>query len=59
MIGGENNCLEHVSSKVKAQGHAVVVVSEGAGEELLGAGGAIDQAAQAAGAHQTLPPIGG
>ena len=40
------------------QGHAVVVVSEGAGEELLGGDGAIDQAAQAAGAHQNLPPIG-
>ena len=58
MTDGNSSCLEHVFSKVQAQGHAVVVVSEGAGEELLGAGGTIDQAAQAAGAHQKLPPIG-
>lgn len=57
-IDGNDSCLEHVFSKVKGKGHAVVVVSEGAGEELLGAGGALDQAAQAAGIHQTLPPIG-
>ena len=48
----------HVADVVKRQGHAVVVVSEGAGEELLGEASAVAQADQAAGAHQKLPPIG-
>jgi 6-phosphofructokinase 1 len=44
---------------VAPQGHCVVVVSEGAGEELLGTHQKkLDQAAQAAGAHAALPAIG-
>eukprot|EP01048_Picozoa_sp_COSAG05_P004500 COSAG05_NODE_245_length_12989_cov_32.994725_1_plen_181_part_00 len=55
---GHGSFLVHVERTIKAQGHAVVVVSEGAGEELLGQVAALDQASQAAGAHAKLPPIG-
>ena len=30
-LKGENSCLEHLARTVAARGHAVVVVSEGAG----------------------------
>ncbi|GAA0198630.1 MULTISPECIES: ATP-dependent 6-phosphofructokinase [unclassified Aeromicrobium] len=34
-LEGENGLLEHVRRKVQAQGHAVLVVAEGAGQEHL------------------------
>ncbi len=34
-LDGENGLLEHVRRKVRAQGHAVLVVAEGAGQEHL------------------------
>ncbi len=39
--------------RVKDNGHAVVVVAEGAGEELLGTNAAVD-----AGGNRKLPAIG-
>jgi 6-phosphofructokinase 1 len=33
---GEKSCLPHVLHAIKEKGHAVIVVAEGAGEELLG-----------------------
>ena len=39
--------------RVKEQGHAVVVVAEGAGEDLLGKSSEVD-----AGGNRKLPPIG-
>ena len=33
-LKGENSCLEHLARTVAARGHAVVVVSEGAGVRI-------------------------
>lgn len=46
-------CLPFLFKRVQEQGHAVVVVAEGAGEELLGKNVETD-----AGGNRKLPPIG-
>ena len=35
-LDGENGILQFLKKRLKQQGHAVIVVAEGAGEELLG-----------------------
>mmetsp|Transcript_10400 Transcript_10400/g.9324 ORF Transcript_10400/g.9324 Transcript_10400/m.9324 type:complete len:556 (+) Transcript_10400:34-1701(+) len=52
-LDGENGCLPFLLRRVKEQGHAVVVVAEGAGESLLGKNTETD-----AGGNRKLPPIG-
>ena len=52
-LHGPNGYLEFLLSRVKKQGHAVVVVAEGAGEELLGESVEVD-----AGGNRKLPRIG-
>eukprot|EP01036_Dinobryon_divergens_P022498 gene22498-30759_t len=52
-LEGENGCLPYLMQRVKEQGHAVVVVAEGAGEELLGQSAETD-----AGGNRKLPAIG-
>lgn len=55
-LEGQRGCLPHLERVLHAQGHAVVVVAEGAGEELLReecADGACD-----ASGNRALPPIG-
>ena len=47
------DALPHLERVVDKKGHAVVVVAEGAGEELLGASVEVD-----AGGNKKLPPIG-
>ena len=47
------DALPHLERVVDKKGHAVVVVAEGAGEELLGASAEKD-----AGGNKKLPPIG-
>ena len=41
-LDGENGLLAHVRRKMRAQGHAVLVVAEGAGQEHLPESGATD-----------------
>lgn len=36
MLEGEKGCLPHLVHRIKEKGHCVIVVAEGAGEELLG-----------------------
>lgn len=52
-LDGPNGCLPFLMERVRQQGHAVVVVAEGAGEELLGKSAETD-----AGGNRKLPPIG-
>ena len=52
-LEGPGGCLPFLFQRVKEQGHALVVVAEGAGEELLGQSTAMD-----AGGNRKLPPIG-
>lgn len=52
-LDGPRSCLEHLERVVEEQGHGVVVVAEGAGEELLGTSAMTD-----AGGNKKLPPIG-
>ena len=52
-IDGPRSCLDHVCRVVDTKGHAVVVVAEGAGEEILGKSAAVD-----AGGNRKLPPVG-
>lgn len=52
-LEGEQGCLPFLMQRVKEQGHAVVVVAEGAGEELLGKSTEVD-----AGGNRKLPAIG-
>jgi 6-phosphofructokinase 1 len=52
-LEGDKGCLPYLMKRIKEQGHAVVVVAEGAGEELLGKSIEID----ASGNHK-LPSIG-
>lgn len=52
-LDGPNSCLDHIERVVEEKGHAVVVVAEGAGEELLGTSAVTD-----AGGNKKLPPIG-
>lgn len=53
VLEGERGCLPHIMRRVKDQGYAVIVVAEGAGEELLGTSAEVD-----AGGNKKLPPIG-
>ena len=53
VLEGENGCLPYLMRRVKEQGYAVIVVAEGAGEELLGQSAETD-----AGGNKKLPPIG-
>ncbi|KAH9086568.1 hypothetical protein LEN26_019995 [Aphanomyces euteiches] len=53
VLEGPLSCLDHVQRVVEQKGHAVVVVAEGAGEELLGTSAQVD-----AGGNKKLPPIG-
>jgi 6-phosphofructokinase 1 len=53
VLDGPTGCLPHLMRRVKQQGYAVVVVAEGAGEELLGSSAEKD-----AGGNKKLPPIG-
>lgn len=50
---GPRSCLDHLERVLKEKGHGVVVVAEGAGEELLGESTIVD-----AGGNKKLPPIG-
>ncbi len=50
---GRNGCLPHLEGVIKKQGYAVVVVAEGAGEELLGTDARVD-----ASGNKILPEIG-
>ncbi|CAN0396111.1 unnamed protein product [Laminaria digitata] len=42
VLEGPRGCLPHVLNRVKEKGYAVVVVAEGAGEEILGETGQTD-----------------
>lgn len=53
VLEGANGCLPHLYQVVKSKGFAVVVVAEGAGEELLGVSAEKD-----ASGNKKLPPIG-
>ena len=53
VLEGENGCLPHLMRRVKEQGYAVVVVAEGAGEDILGESADVD-----ASGNKKLPPIG-
>lgn len=53
VLEGDRGCLPHIMRRVKDQGYAVIVVAEGAGEELLGTSAEVD-----AGGNKKLPPIG-
>jgi 6-phosphofructokinase 1 len=52
-LEGPNGCLKYLENRIKEQGHAVVVVAEGAGEDLLGQSAEVD-----AGGNRKLPAIG-
>lgn len=53
VLEGENGCLPHLWRRVRKQGFAVVVVAEGAGEEILGTSSETD-----ASGNKKLPKIG-
>jgi 6-phosphofructokinase 1 len=53
VLDGTDGCLPHLMRRVKQQGYAVVVVAEGAGEELLGTSAEVD-----ASGNKRLPKIG-
>jgi len=53
VLEGENGCLPHLMRRVAQQGYAVVVVAEGAGEEVLG-----ESAEKDASGNKKLPKIG-
>src|SRR3546814_6206533 len=53
VLYGKNGCMPHLMRRVKEQGHAVVVVAEGAGEELLGTSTDTDRSG-----NKKLLPIG-
>jgi len=53
VLDGPAGVLEHVRKVVERRGNAVVVVAEGAGEEILGESAECD-----AGGNKKLPPIG-
>eukprot|EP00607_Mallomonas_marina_P006703 CAMPEP_0182437862 /NCGR_PEP_ID=MMETSP1167-20130531/85331_1 /TAXON_ID=2988 /ORGANISM="Mallomonas Sp, Strain CCMP3275" /LENGTH=482 /DNA_ID=CAMNT_0024630927 /DNA_START=168 /DNA_END=1616 /DNA_ORIENTATION=- len=52
-LEGPNGCLPFLMKRVQEKGYAVVVVAEGAGEELLGESAEVD-----AGGNRKLPAIG-
>lgn len=53
ILEGEKGCLPHIRRRVKEQGYAVVVVAEGAGEDVLGVSAETD-----ASGNKKLPLIG-
>lgn len=53
VLEGEHGYLNHIRRRVKEQGYAVVVVAEGAGEDILGTSADTD-----ASGNKKLPPIG-
>ncbi|KAL7542294.1 hypothetical protein ACHAXR_013395 [Thalassiosira sp. AJA248-18] len=53
VLDGPTGCLPHLWERVKQKGYAVVVVAEGAGEELLGESTEVD-----ASGNKKLPQIG-
>jgi 6-phosphofructokinase 1 len=53
VLEGDKGCLPHLMRRVHQQGYAVVVVAEGAGEEVLGTSTEAD-----ASGNKKLPPIG-
>lgn len=53
VLEGENGCLPHLMRRVESKGYAVVVVAEGAGEELLGKSSEVDKSG-----NKILPKIG-
>ena len=53
VLEGPDGCLPHLRRRVKEQGYAVVVVAEGAGEELMGESAEVD-----ASGNKKLPKIG-
>lgn len=53
VLDGKNGCLPHIFRRVHKQGYAVIVVAEGAGEELLGESTEVD-----ASGNKKLPKIG-
>lgn len=53
VLDGPNGCLPHLWRRVKKNGYAVIVVAEGAGEELLGESLETD-----ASGNKKLPQIG-
>jgi 6-phosphofructokinase 1 len=53
VLEGELGCLPHLRRRVKEQGYAVVVVAEGAGEDVLGVSTQTD-----ASGNKKLPLIG-
>eukprot|EP00980_Cylindrotheca_fusiformis_P004572 scaffold977_cov128-Cylindrotheca_fusiformis.AAC.8 len=53
VLEGELGCLPHIRRRVKEQGYAVVVVAEGAGEDILGVSAETD-----ASGNKKLPAIG-
>ncbi len=52
-LEGEDGCLPFLLARVREQGHAVVVVAEGAGEDVLGQSAQVDK-----GGNRKLPAIG-
>lgn len=52
-LEGKEGCLPFLFNRVKTNGHAVIVVAEGAGEELLGKSAEVDS-----GGNRKLPAIG-
>lgn len=53
VLEGEIGCLPHIYKRVKQKGFAVIVVAEGAGEEILGTSAETD-----ASGNKKLPAIG-
>ncbi len=53
-LEGQYGCLPHIERVLERKGHAVIVVAEGAGEELLGE----ESTATDAGGNRKLPEIG-
>jgi len=53
VLKGPQGCLPHIRRRVKEQGYAVIIVAEGAGEDVLGVSAEKD-----ASGNKKLPPIG-
>jgi 6-phosphofructokinase 1 len=53
VLEGRNGCLPHIFRRVRKQGYAVIVVAEGAGEDILGESTEVD-----ASGNKKLPKIG-
>jgi hypothetical protein len=53
ILEGPKGCVPHLRKRVQQQGFAVIVVAEGAGEEILGVSAEKD-----ASGNKKLPPLG-